>query len=149
MMMGVFNYGTGTSAKPYGYTIAGKTGSTEADGDADATRDKWIVGYTPDVVVATWEGFDNTSNKHHLEDVSGTGEGPLFQAEMQGILPNTKGTSFDTKDASTLAKGEGSSSSSSDLWDSVQNGFENAGKTIGNAADKVKSWWEKAKSYVD
>ncbi len=151
MMMGVFNYGTGTSAKPYGYTIAGKTGSTEADGDADATRDKWIVGYTPDVVVTTWEGFDSTSSKHHLENVSGTGEGPLFQAEMQGILPNTKGTSFTTKDASTLAKAEssGTTSSSSDIWDQVQNGIDNAGKSFNNAADTVKSWWEKAKSYVE
>lgn len=151
MMMGVFNYGTGATAKPYGYTIAGKTGSTEADGDADATRDKWIVGYTPDVVVTTWEGFDSTSSKHHLENVSGTGEGPLFQAEMQGILPNTKGTSFTTKDASTLAKAEssGTSSSSSDIWDQVQNGIDNAGKTFNNAADTVKAWWEKAKSYVE
>lgn len=154
MMMGVFNYGTGTTAKPYGYTIAGKTGSTEADGDADATRDKWIVGYTPDVVVTTWEGFDSTSSKQHLEDVSGTGEGPLFQAEMQGILPNTKGTSFDTKDASTLAKAQNNSSSSSsnsssDIWDSVQKGIDNAGKSFNNVADKVKSWWEKAKSAVD
>ncbi|NLR31926.1 PBP1A family penicillin-binding protein [Levilactobacillus tujiorum] len=151
MMMGVFNYGTGASAKPYGYTIAGKTGSTEADGDADATRDKWIVGYTPDVVVTTWEGFDSTSSKHHLENVSGTGEGPLFQAEMQGILPNTKGTSFTTKDASTLAKAEnnGTGSGSSDIWDQVQNGIDNAGKTFNNAANTVKSWWEKAKSYVE
>ncbi|NLR09905.1 MULTISPECIES: PBP1A family penicillin-binding protein [Lactobacillaceae] len=151
MMMGVFNYGTGASAKPYGYTIAGKTGSTEADGDADATRDKWIVGYTPDVVVTTWEGFDSTSSKHHLENVSGIGEGPLFQAEMQGILPNTKGTSFTTKDASTLAKAQnsGTDSSASDIWDQVQNGIDNAGKSFNNAADKVKSWWEKAKSYVE
>ena len=149
MMMGVFNYGTGASAKPYGYTIAGKTGSTEADGDADATRDKWIVGYTPDVVVTTWEGFDSTSSKHHLEDVSGVGEGPLFQAELQGILPNTKGTSFDTQDASTLAKGESTGGSTSDIWDQVQQGLDNAGKSFNNAADKVKSWWEKAKSYVE
>ncbi|KRK36872.1 PBP1A family penicillin-binding protein [Levilactobacillus parabrevis] len=151
MMMGVFNYGTGTSAKPYGYTIAGKTGSTEADGDADATRDKWIVGYTPDVVVTTWEGFDSTSSKHHLENVSGTGEGPLFQAEMQGILPNTKGTSFTTKDASTLARAQnsGTTSASSDIWDQVQSGIDNAGKSFNNAADTVKAWWEKAKSYVE
>ncbi|KRN02110.1 membrane carboxypeptidase (penicillin-binding protein) [Levilactobacillus senmaizukei DSM 21775 = NBRC 103853] len=151
MMMGVFNYGTGTSAKPYGYTIAGKTGSTEADGDNDATRDKWIVGYTPDIVVTTWEGFDNTSSAHHLEDVSGTGEGPLYQAEMQGILPNTKGTSFDTKDASTIANGENNAagSGSTDVWDQVQKGINNAGKQFDNAADQVKDWWEKAKSWVN
>jgi penicillin-binding protein 2A len=143
MMMGVFNYGTGVSAKPYGYTIAGKTGSTEADGDTDATRDKWIVGYTPDVVVATWEGFDNTSAKHHLENVSGTGEGPLYQAEMQSILPNTKGTAFNTKDASTIAKAANNNSGTdaTDIWDSVQKGIDNAGKSFNNAANTVKSWW--------
>lgn len=150
MMMGVFNYGTGTSAKPYGYTIAGKTGSTEADGDSDATRDKWIVGYTPDIVVTTWEGFDSTSSKHHLENVSGTGEGPLYKAEMESILPNTKGTAFNTKDASTIANSKSSGSSSSgDIWDSVQKGINNAGKQFNNAADTVKSWWNKAKSIVE
>ena len=150
MMMGVFNYGTGTSAKPYGYTIAGKTGSTEADGDSDATRDKWIVGYTPDIVVTTWEGFDSTSSKHHLENVSGTGEGPLYKAEMESILPNTKGTAFNTKDASTIANAKSSGSSSSgDIWDSVQKGINNAGKQFNNAADTVKSWWNKAKSIVE
>ncbi len=48
MMLGVFNNGTGADAKPYGYQVAGKTGSTEADdtGSADATKDKWIIGYT-------------------------------------------------------------------------------------------------------
>ncbi len=29
MMLGVFNSGTGVDAKPYGYSVAGKTGSTE------------------------------------------------------------------------------------------------------------------------
>ncbi|WP_056947704.1 PBP1A family penicillin-binding protein [Secundilactobacillus odoratitofui] len=144
MMLGVFNSGTGATAKPYGYSVAGKTGSTEADatGDGDATRDKWIVGYTPDVVLATWEGFDNTNSSHHLENLSGTGVGPLFKTEMEEILPYTKQTSFNTKDAATLAK---ASQSNSSFWDNVQNGASSVGDQIeqgaSNAADTVKKWW--------
>lgn len=147
MMLGVFNSGTGATAKPYGYSVAGKTGSTEADatGDGDATRDKWIVGYTPDVVLATWEGFDNTNQNHHLENLSGAGVGPLFKTEMEEILPYTKQTSFNVKDASTLAKAQQSDSS---FWDNVTNGASSVGdqvkQGVNNAADTVKRWWDDA-----
>lgn len=105
MMLGVFDEGTGASAKPAGYSIAGKTGSTQADrvGDATADRDKWIVGYTPDVVVATWEGFDKTNRGHHLENLGGTTIGTLYKTEMQDIIPTTKETSFKVKDADDLS----------------------------------------------
>lgn len=145
MMLGVFNNGTGADAKPYGYQIAGKTGSTEADdtGDGDATRDKWIVGYTPDVVLTTWEGFDSTNKNHHLENLSGTGVGPLFKTEMQEILPYTKQTQFDTQDASTLAK---ASKSDNNFWDNVQKGAGSVGDQIekgaNDAVNTVKNWWQ-------
>ncbi|WP_420843009.1 transglycosylase domain-containing protein [Fructilactobacillus hinvesii] len=104
MMLGVFNYGTGTTAKPAGYQVAGKTGSTEADNstDADATRDKWVVGYTPDVVVATWEGFDSTNSEHHLENLSGTGVNSLFKHQMEQILPYTEQHQFKVQDTATM-----------------------------------------------
>src|SRR5699024_12461153 len=52
MLIGVFEHGTGQSARPAGYTLAGKTGTTESAVKSDSAddRDKWIVGYTPDVV---------------------------------------------------------------------------------------------------
>lgn len=108
MMLEVFDNGTGASAKPYGYSIAGKTGSTEADSstDADATKDKWMVGYTPDVVVATWEGFDNSKSNHHLENLSGTGLGPLFKTQMEQILPYTKNYEFNTKNSQSIIDGK-------------------------------------------
>lgn len=153
MMMGVFNSGSGVSAKPYGYTIAGKTGSTEADGtgDSDATKDKWIVGYTPDIVVTTWEGFDNTSKSQHLENLSATGVGPLFRNEMQSILPYTANTAFNTKDAATIAKGESGGSSSS-IWDSVAKGAsdfsDKVTKGASGAAQAAKDLWDQAKSVL-
>jgi penicillin-binding protein 2A len=62
---------------------------------------------------------------------------------MQGILPNTKGTAFNTKDASTIAKAANNNSGTdaTDIWDSVQKGIDNAGKSFNNAANTVKSWW--------
>ncbi|MBW1605717.1 transglycosylase domain-containing protein [Lactobacillus sp. Sy-1] len=159
MMLGVFDNGTGVDAKPYGYQVAGKTGSTEADSttDADATRDKWIIGYTPNVVVATWEGFDDTNSNHHLENLSGTGIGPLFKSEMTSIIPTTKQTQFDTKDAQSIIDERNSannsgSSSSSNLWNNVKDSGNSIGKNIENGFDAVKKqtskWFNDAKSFL-
>ncbi|GEL14232.1 PBP1A family penicillin-binding protein [Pediococcus cellicola] len=155
MMMGVYSdsYGTGVNAKPYGYTIAGKTGSTEVDGGStsDATSDEWMVGYTPDVVVATWEGFDDTTKTNHLENLSGVGMSGLFKAEMETILPNTAGTSFNTSSASSLAAAE-SSGSASGIWNSIQSGASSAQKEIAKGTDsfkeKASEWIDKAKDFI-
>ncbi|WP_040472041.1 PBP1A family penicillin-binding protein [Lentilactobacillus kisonensis] len=138
MMLGVFNNGTGADAKPYGYQVAGKTGSTEADdtGSADATKDKWIIGYTPDLVVATWEGFDSTSQAHHLENLSGTGVGPLFKNEMQTMLPYTKNSTFNTKDAQSIVQDQTNNGS---VWDTIQ-------KKTNEYSSQVE---EKAKQLID
>jgi penicillin-binding protein 1A len=57
IMKGVIRRGTA-----YGYTLgfngwpaAGKTGTTENN------RDAWFLGFTPDLVVAVWNGYDNPS----------------------------------------------------------------------------------------
>lgn len=155
MMIGVYSdsYGTGVNAKPAGYTIAGKTGSTEVDGasTSDATTDEWMIGYTPDTVVATWEGFDDTTKTNHLENLSGVGLSSLFKAEMEGILPNTAGTSFNTTNASTLATAESSSSGSS-IWDSIQNGTSSAEKSFSKGTEsfkqKASEWVDKAKNFL-
>jgi penicillin-binding protein 1A len=47
----VVREGTGKSAALPGWTVAGKTGTTENYGDA------WFVGYTPKLVVAVWVGY--------------------------------------------------------------------------------------------
>ncbi len=53
MMLGT-SLTDGVSASPYGFTIAGKTGTTETNFDASKVNDQWIVGYTPDMVLSTW-----------------------------------------------------------------------------------------------
>lgn len=59
MMKDVIKRGTA-----YGYTggfkgwpAAGKTGTTEYN------RDAWFVGFTPDLVTAVWNGYDNPDNR--------------------------------------------------------------------------------------
>ena len=47
MLLGVFTSGTGRSAQPANFRVAGKTGSTEVpDSYGFGTKDQWIVGYT-------------------------------------------------------------------------------------------------------
>lgn len=53
MMEGVVQRGTAKELKKLGRPVAGKTGTTN-----DA-RDAWFIGYTPDLVVGVYVGFDN------------------------------------------------------------------------------------------
>jgi penicillin-binding protein 1B len=52
LMEGVLTYGTGAGVRSRGFTLpaAGKTGTS---------RDGWFAGYTKDLLVITWVGFDD------------------------------------------------------------------------------------------
>ncbi len=54
LLEGVIERGTGRSLSSHGLTgaLAGKTGTT------DDERDAWFIGFTPELVVAVWVGFD-------------------------------------------------------------------------------------------
>ena len=53
MMEGVVQRGTGKKLLAVGKPVAGKTGTSNDE------RDAWFIGYTPDLVVGTYVGFDN------------------------------------------------------------------------------------------
>jgi penicillin-binding protein 1B len=55
LLEGVIQRGTGNKANVLGLqgTVAGKTGTT------DGYRDAWFVGYTSDLVIGVWVGFDD------------------------------------------------------------------------------------------
>ena len=84
LLLGVFTSGTGRSAQPSSFRVAGKTGSTEVpDSYGFGTKDQWIVGYTPDVVLSTWVGFDKTDQEHYMEGISETGITHLYKSELE------------------------------------------------------------------
>ena len=55
ILKGVVDRGTGARARVLGLQgpVAGKTGTT------DGYRDAWFVGYSPDLVIGVWVGFDD------------------------------------------------------------------------------------------
>ena len=52
MMEGVVQRGTGKKVLAVGKPVAGKTGTSNEE------RDAWFIGFTPDLVVGTFVGFD-------------------------------------------------------------------------------------------
>ncbi|MFD1471055.1 PBP1A family penicillin-binding protein [Companilactobacillus mishanensis] len=143
MMLGVYNEGTGRTAKPSGYDIAGKTGSTEVPRSYGyGTKDQWMIGYTPDIVVASWIGFDETNTTHYLPGVSETGVAPLFKNEMSGILPSTAGTDFNTKDAAQIANENSDNNSSGS--EGFAKSFEDG---VNGVKDKASEWYNDIKNF--
>jgi penicillin-binding protein 1A len=53
LLESVVKSGTGQRAQQIGYPVAGKTGTT------NESKDAWFVGYSTDVAVAVWIGFDD------------------------------------------------------------------------------------------
>ena len=96
MMLGTFSNGTGVNAAPYGYTMAGKTGTTETSFTKDLSGDQWVFGYTPDVVISQWLGFPTTDENHYLTDSSAGTASEIFRNVANSVLPYTDGTQFDS-----------------------------------------------------
>jgi membrane carboxypeptidase/penicillin-binding protein len=62
--------------------VAGKTGTTE-DG-----VDGWFIGFTNDVTIAVWVGYDNGDNKRRSLGCGATGAGvalPIFEPILQAV----------------------------------------------------------------
>jgi penicillin-binding protein 1A len=59
MMEGVVQRGTGKKLLAVGKPVAGKTGTSNEE------RDAWFIGFTPDLVVGTYVGFDNPKPMGH------------------------------------------------------------------------------------
>lgn len=152
MLLGTFTNGTAKNVSPDGYTVAGKTGTTETNFDAGKVNDQWIVGYTPELVISTWLGFEHVSESHYLTGTSAQQVGLVFQAEAEAILPHVKDTAFNVANAydtdgkvmtpaeygATVDSGSDSSGSGGDLSDDLK-GFTDKAK------DGIKDFTEKAK----
>ncbi len=79
MMEGVVTRGTARNVKKVGKPIAGKTGTTNDEKDA------WFIGFSPDLVVGVFVGFDNP--RPMGKGATGGGlAAPIFRGFMQQAL---------------------------------------------------------------
>ena len=76
MMQGVVARGTAHAIADLSPYVAGKTGTS------DDANDAWFVGFTNDVTVAVWIGYDNADNRRRTLGDGATGGGiavPIFE----------------------------------------------------------------------
>lgn len=153
ILLGTFSNGTGVLADPAGYTVAGKTGTTETNFDASKVNDQWVIGYTPDLVIATWLGFERSSESHYLQGTSETVAGLIFQKVAENILPYTSGSTFDVADAyqtdgvvmsinEAEAKAKEDAKSKwqkglDDVTEKTKEGLQTAGEVLKDTTEKV------------
>lgn len=159
MMLGTFSNGTGIYAAPYGYTMAGKTGTTETDFNPDLSGDQWVIGYTPDLVISQWLGFPKTDETHYLTGTSANEASAIFRNVANSILPYTEGTSFSgQKNAyaengispvDTYGTGETNTTSENkdflkEVQERAQNLVDDAKKAIDESgiSEKAKNLWD-------
>ncbi|ODT50148.1 penicillin-binding protein 1A [Devosia sp. 63-57] len=96
MMEGVVQRGTGTAARALNRPVAGKTGTT------NDYKDAWFVGFTPELAVGIYIGYD----KPRSMGSSSTGGGmavPIFTNFMAKALQGKPPTPFNVPTGMTTA----------------------------------------------
>jgi penicillin-binding protein 1A len=80
ILQGVVERGTARAISELAPYVAGKTGTTEDENDA------WFVGFTNDVTIAVWVGYDNADGQRRTLGSGQTGAKvalPIFQEIVQ------------------------------------------------------------------
>lgn len=109
--------GTGATIEPDGIELAGKTGTVELsvdDAQTDGSSDQWQVAYTPDFVLTTWTGFDETTADHYLWTGSPTTSHELAGYIMDNVVSVSPQTPFDIESAKKLYEERRSQSEASE-----------------------------------
>ncbi|MDQ0462874.1 penicillin-binding protein 1A [Caulobacter ginsengisoli] len=87
MLQGVVQRGTGAAVSSLGYPLAGKTGTT------NEYRSAWFMGYSPNLVVGVFVGFDD--NRSLGEGETGAQDAvPIFISFMKVALEGKPKTDF-------------------------------------------------------
>ena len=82
MLQGVLARGTARAIGGLSPYVAGKTGTSDEENDA------WFVGFTNDVTVAVWIGYDNADGKRRTLGGGSTGGHvavPIFEPVIQAV----------------------------------------------------------------
>jgi len=89
ILEGVVARGTAASMKHLTHFVGGKTGTTENENDA------WFVGFTSDITVAVWVGYDNAGGRRTLGATYTGGKvaipivQPIVEASWNLVAPKT------------------------------------------------------------
>ena len=86
-MQSVVTQGTGTKCKIPNQPVAGKTGTSNSDGDL------WFVGFTPYYTAAIWTGYDDDASR----DVGAVDHRTMWSKIMTEIHANLPTKSFSEK----------------------------------------------------
>ena len=87
MMEGVVQRGTGTGAKSLGRPVAGKTGTS------NDYKDAWFIGFTPELAVGVYVGFDTPRNMGR-QATGGEMAVPIFTEFVSKALKGEPPTPF-------------------------------------------------------
>ncbi len=87
MAEGVVLRGTATTVNALGFPLGGKTGTT------NDYKDAWFIGFSPDLVVGVWAGFDTPTDMGEGE-TGGRIAAPVFRDFMREALRETQPTPF-------------------------------------------------------
>jgi len=87
MLKGVVDRGTGRSIHSIGKPLGGKTGTTNDSVDA------WFIGFSPDLAVGVFTGFDTPRSLGKREQGASVAV-PIFKAFMKEALADSTATPF-------------------------------------------------------
>ena len=87
ILEGVVQRGTGVRLKSLGRPLAGKTGTT------NESKDAWFIGFSPDLVVGVYTGFDEPRSLGKRETGSSVAI-PIFKEFMKNALEGQPPTPF-------------------------------------------------------
>jgi penicillin-binding protein 1A len=121
MLQGVVQRGTGANAigDRLGRPVAGKTGTT------DDYRDNWFVGFTPDLVVAVWVGYDEPRSLGDRE-TGGTNAAPIFREVVAAALRDSPPVPFRAPPGVALVRMQ--ASNGQNILEAFRPGTENSAR---------------------
>ena len=97
ILTGVITRGTGSVVRPLQRNLGAKSGTSNDSHDA------WFMGFSPDLVVGVWVGFDNPRSLGP-HDTGGVVAAPIFRDFMKAALKNKPDTPFRVPDTVKLVR---------------------------------------------
>ena len=102
MLEGVVQRGTGRRIRAVGKPLAGKTGTT------NDSRDTWFVGFSPDLAVGVFVGFDTPIPLGHQpwggQETGSSVAAPIFKAFVERALADKPAIPFRTPPGARLVR---------------------------------------------